>query len=85
MRKTSLVASCCSAACRNSCACAAIVFFSAATESAPDEAPRFAVDFLGVFLAIVQRKTQAGPAQVRANLVHTPGTTGINRSGIPFE
>jgi hypothetical protein len=53
MRKTSLVASCCSATSRNSCACSAIVFFSDATDSREDEARRFAVDFFEDFLLIV--------------------------------
>ena len=91
MRKTSLVASCCSAACRNSCACAAIVFscaatvfFSAATDSREDEVRRFTVDFFVRFLLIL-KKPDWGRPSVRVNLIHTPGTTGIDQPAIPFE
>jgi len=68
-RRISLVAACCSAPSRISCACAAILFFSAATESLEEEARFLRLAFLRGFLFICKETRLGTPVQV--HVMHT--------------
>src|SRR6266542_5267580 len=80
MRRISLVAVCCSVPSRISRACAAIVFFSSATESPEDEERRFIVDFFEAFLFIRAKQKARLANPVRAYATHIQGATVIDQS-----
>ena len=80
IRRISLVAACYSAAWRSSCACAAIVCFSFATDSVEDVARRLRLAFLGGFLFIYKKTRLEIPVRVR--LTHAQGRTGLDHSAI---
>jgi hypothetical protein len=83
MRRISLVVACCSARSRLSRACAAIVCFSFAIDSAEDDARRFALVFFRDFLSITPKKKTRLAIPVRVYLMRDK--TGIDQSANLFE
>src|SRR5262245_24233634 len=95
MRRMSLVAACCSAPSRISCACAAIVFFNIETDSW-EEVTRFPLVFL-VFFFIYKKTRLEVPVRVNFSSYYSRHDRGLcvvylmhwrqggqNRSDFPF-